>query len=125
MFTIIVIFVLAFLIIYPILHSKQDKKQEKLERSTWKTKVEDYLWIIRILKAKGYNLKDKTGLNTSHVTLNFEGPNGKCVSIDHDYTILDKTQGELYLVSGQKKLRTYFFRTDERQSKIEEWLETI
>lgn len=125
MFTVIVILGLAWLIIYPIWYSKHEKNQERIERSTTNTKVEDYLWLIRLLKSKGFNLKEKSGLNTPHVILTFEGQNGKIVSIDHDYTALDKHQGKLYLVSGDKRLRTYFFRSDERERDIEQWLGTL
>lgn len=125
MFTVIVILVLAWIIIYPIWYSKHEKKQERIERSTTNTKVEDYLWLIRLLKSKGFNLKEKSGLNTPHVVLTFEGPNGKVVSIEHDYTVLDKHQGKLYLTAGDKKLRTYFFSSESRIKEIEEWLGTL
>ena len=125
MFTVIVILVLAWIIIYPIWFSKHEKKQERIERSKTNTKVEDYLWLIRLLKSKGFNLKEKSGLNTPHVVLTFEGPNGKVVSIEHDYTVLDKHQGKLYLTSGDKKLRTYFFSSESRIKEIEEWLGTL
>ena len=125
MFTVIVILILAWLIWGPIWIAKHDKKQEHIERSTTKTKVEDYLWLIRLLKSKGFNLKEKLGLNTPHVILTFEGPNGIIVSIEHDYTVLDKHQGKLYLVSGEKKLRTYFYSSESRVKTIEEWLGTL
>lgn len=125
MFTVIVILGLAWLIFSPILYSKHEKKQERKARSTTNTKVEDYLWLIRLLKSKGFNLKEKTGMNTPHVVITFEGPDGKIVSIEHDYTVLDKHQGRLYLTSGDKKLRTYFFSSESRIKEIEEWLNTL
>ena len=63
--------VIIFLIIIWLLF-RHEKNKERKERSKYKTKIENYLWIIRILTSKGYTFKDKTGLNTSHVVLTFQ-----------------------------------------------------
>ncbi len=125
MISILVIAFLALVIIWPIMSAKREKQEERKQRSNCNTKIEDYLWIIRLLKSKGFNMTRKNGMNTSHVTLTFEGPNNVIVEIDHDYTVLDNTQGKLYLKSGDKKLRTYFFENESRVKEIEDWLCTL
>ena len=107
------------------LFHKIETKQEKLEKSKWNTQVEDYLWIIKLLKSKGFVMKKKKGLNTNHVTITFENSRGIIVSIDHNYAVLDNNQGKIFLVSGRKKIETNFWHNKERQDAIEKWLKSL
>ena len=120
---IIAIIIVILLISWLVL--KRDKKEERIEKSKYNTHVEDYLWLIKLLKSKGFELKDKSGVNTSHVVLKFVGPKSQIVKIEQDYTLLDNDQGKLFLVSGSKKLRTYFYHTKEREKEILAWLDTL
>ena len=116
MIIVLVFLFLAFVIL--LIEKNKDKK----EKSKYNTKVENYLWIIKLLKSKGFDLKEKTGLNTPHVILVFENPQGKIVRIEQDWTILDDNQGKLFLVSDNDKLQTNIFHSDSRQKEIETWL---
>ena len=78
------------------------------------------LGIIKILKSNGFNLKEKTGLNSPHVVLVFENSQKKIVKIEQDWTILDDNQGKLFLVSGCNKLQINYCR--QTKEEIETWL---
>lgn len=120
---VIIIIAIIFLISWFVF--KHDKKQEQVEKSKYETHVEDFLWLIKLLKSNGFELKNKSGINTSHVVLTFENSNHKVVSIEQDYTALDNNQGKLFLVSDNKKMRTYFYHTDDREKEILIWLDTL
>ena len=122
MLTVLFILFLAFIIIFPIVDNKREKRKNREEKSKNKTKVENYLWLIKLLKSNGYNLKDKTGINTSHAVLEFENSQGKIIKIEQDYTILDDNQGKLFLISGNKKIQTYFYPSENMQKDIETWV---
>lgn len=119
----LILVVLILILVY--VFNKRETKKSKIEKSCHKTRVEDYLWLIRLLKSNGFDFKEKTGLNTPHIILSFENPQGIVVKIEQDYTLLDDNQGKLFLVSGNNKMQTYFFHNETRQKEIESWLTTL
>ena len=132
------VIILGFLLFAWIMNASaqaQNKRKAKVATefrkeniSKTSTKVEDYLWVIKILKRFDYTLKSREGLNTKHLVLVFENPAGRTITLEQNN--IDKSssdQGKGFLISGDKKLEIQRHYYDEKceSEEVEAWLKTI
>lgn len=90
------------------------------------TRIENYLWIIKILKKYNYTIKEREGFNTTHLILSFQNPKGRTVILEQNNE--DKNspeQGVCFLKSGDSKIQVNRNSELEETPKIESWLKTI
>jgi len=132
------VIILGFLLFAWIMNASaqaQNKRKAKVATefrkeniSKTSTKVEDYLWVIKILKRFDYTLKSREGLNTTHLVLVFENPAGRTITLEQNN--IDKSssdQGKGFLISGDNKLeiQRHYYAEECESEEVEAWLKTI